>query len=279
MEHGLKTASILIRTKNEAHSLSATLDAVFDQDLPPHEVFVIDSGSRDTTLEIAARYPVRIKEIPQREWSYSKALNIGASEATGEFIVCLSAHCPPIRRDWLSNLTRHFDDPRVAAVWGPNLSPGRHVPSYGPPVRQEPGTYNVQTRMFGLVNSNSALRRALWVEFPFDETLPATEDKKWGMEAMARGYCIVHDPEAAVWHRRHPTINSLRRNRAVMAGYARLFPELASEGNPVWIVMRGTWRKIMWHARTRDIAKLWLDLRSAPSTVAAIVGNFLGGRG
>ena len=274
----MKTASILIRTKNEARSLGATLDAVLEQDLAPHEVFVIDSGSHDATLEVAARYPVRIMRIPPREWSYSRALNLGAREATGEFIVCLSAHCPPIRRTWLATLLRHFDDPRVAAVWGPNLSPGRHAPIMDPPIRQEPGTYTVANRRFGLVNSNSALRRSLWLEFPFDESLPATEDKKWGQEAMARGYCLVHDPQAAVWHERHPAINSFKRNRAVMAGYVILFPELQSQGNPLWITLRGAFRKIAFHIRTRDAAKLRLDLRTAPSKLAAVVGNYLGER-
>ena len=275
----MKTASVIIRTKNEARSIATTLDAVFAQELPPHEVFVIDSGSRDATLEISARYPVRIRRIDPHEWSYSRALNICAREATGEFIVCLSAHCPPIRRDWLANLLRHFDDPRVAAVWGPNLSPGRHEFLGGDPIRQEPGTYNVDNRLFGLVNSNSALRRSLWAEFPFDETLPATEDKAWGMEAMARGYSLVHDPEAAVWHIRHPALGSFRRNRAVMAGYAMLFPELAKKReNPLWVMIRGTWKKVVFHLRARDLAKLWLDIRSAPSTLAAIFGNFFGGK-
>ncbi|HYY44324.1 MAG TPA: glycosyltransferase family 2 protein, partial [Actinomycetota bacterium] len=223
----MKTASVIIRTKNEARSLAQTLSAVFAQELPPHEVFVIDSGSRDATLEIASRFPVLIRRIDPREWNYSRALNVCAREATGEFLVCLSAHCPPIRRDWLYKLLRHFDDPEVAAVWGPNLSPGRHEYAGGEPIRQRPGTYTVDTRMFGLVNSNSALRRSLWLEFPFDESLPATEDKAWGMEAMKRGFSIVHDPEAAVWHIRHPALESFKRNRAVMAGYAMLFPELA----------------------------------------------------
>ncbi|MGI8520705.1 MAG: glycosyltransferase, partial [Actinomycetota bacterium] len=69
----MKTASILIRAKNEERDLGATLDRVFDQDLQPHEVFVIDSGSTDATLKVAARYPVRIIEIAPRDWSYSRA--------------------------------------------------------------------------------------------------------------------------------------------------------------------------------------------------------------
>jgi len=275
----VSTASVIIRTRNEARSLGATLAAVFAQHLQPHEVFVIDSGSRDATLEIAARYPVKIRHIAPREWNYSRALNICAREATGEFLVCLSAHCPPIGTEWLSTLLRHFSDPTVAAVWGPNLSPGRHLPQGGEPIRQQPGTYTVHNRLFGLVNSNSALRRCLWEQFPFDESLPATEDKAWGQEAMARGYSLVHDPAAAVWHERHPALNSFRRNRSVMAGYAILFPDLARErANPVWVALRGVAKKVAYHARTRDASKILLDLRSAPSTVAAIFGNFFGGR-
>ncbi|MFN2489744.1 MAG: glycosyltransferase family 2 protein [Actinomycetota bacterium] len=276
----MRSASIIIRTKNEARSLGATLDAVFAQALPPHEVFVIDSGSRDATLDIAARYPVQILRLAPKDWNYSRALNMGARAATGDFLVCLSAHCPPIDNNWLGDLLRHFEDPGVAAVWGPNLSPGRHVRQHGPPIRQEPGTYGVDNRLFGLVNSNSALRRSLWLEFPFDESLPATEDKAWAMEAMACGFCIVHDPAAAVWHERHPAINSFRRNRAVMAGYAMLFPELSRSGsNPLFVMARGTWNKVVFHARARDRGKLWLDLKTAPSTFAAIFGNFFGSRG
>ncbi|CAN5673777.1 hypothetical protein BH24ACT26_BH24ACT26_13290 [soil metagenome] len=276
----MRIASVIIRTKNEARSLEATLDAVFGQSLPAHEVFLIDSGSLDGTLDIAGRYPVKIRHIAPQEWNYSRALNICAREATGDFLVCLSAHCPPIGTEWLTNLLRHFDDPSVAAVWGPNLSPGRHLPREAEPIRQEPGTYNVDNRLFGLVNSNSALRRSLWQEFPFDESLPATEDKAWGQEAMRRGYSLIHDPAAAVWHERHPTMNAFRRNRDVMAGYAILFPELAaSNTNPLWVTARGTAKKIAYHARARDTAKLWLDLRSAPSTLAAIFGNFFGSRG
>ena len=60
---------------------------------------------------------------------YARALNFGAAVATGEILVCLSAHCPPVGRHWLANLIRHFGDPTVAAVWGPGIRPGRPLPA------------------------------------------------------------------------------------------------------------------------------------------------------
>ncbi|MFN2489542.1 MAG: glycosyltransferase family 2 protein [Actinomycetota bacterium] len=266
--------SILIRTKNEARNLGATLDRVFSQSVPPFEVFVIDSGSRDRTLEVAARYPVCILEIDPRRWSYSRALNLGARAASCEFLVCLSAHCPPVTHDWLATLLRHFDDPLVAAAWGPSI--GREPLAAEPPTVQAPGSYNLENRKWGLENSNSILRRSLWLEFPFDESLPATEDKAWAREAMTRGFSLVYDPAAAVWHKRHPVANSFRRNRAVLAGFEGMFPELRGS-SPVGAraVSLSIWRKLLWHAAHRDVRRLLWDLRKAPSVLAGIAGKMV----
>jgi rhamnosyltransferase len=269
----LKRASILIRTKNEARGIGATLEAVFSQSLRPHEVFVIDSGSRDRTLEIASRYPVKILKMSRKGWSYSRALNFGAREATGEFLVCLSAHSPPVGQEWLVNLLRHFDDPSVAAVWGPR-SPKDPTHRTGRLLRHEAGSYTFETRNWGLSNHNSAFRRSLWLEFPFDEALPATEDKAWGAEAMARGYSVIYDPAAAVLYRRRPILHEFRRSRAIQAGYKILFPELRfSFRAEMGSLQRRTLSKLAVHARRRDLVQFVLDARRVPSMVAGLLGR------
>jgi rhamnosyltransferase len=275
----MKTASLLIRTKNEARSLGATLSAVFTQTVSPHEVFIIDSGSRDRTLDIAARWPVRIIEVSPVGWSYPKALNIGAREATGEFLVCLSAHCPPVHEQWLANLLRHFDDASVAAAWGPTIRRWSTKTAGGSPVRQEPGSYNFATRQWGMNNANSALRRNLWVEFPFDEQLPATEDKAWGMRVMDRGYALVYDPSAGVWHERHPSTHSFRRAKAVMAGYRLLFPEVRqSTAGELRKIARMVKHEFAASVRTRNLRKLVSDSKKLVSVLMAVLGKLMAGR-
>ncbi len=275
----MKTASLLIRTKNEARSLGATLSAVFTQTVPPHEVFIIDSGSRDRTLDIAARWPVRIIEVSPVGWSYPKALNIGAREATGEFLVCLSAHCPPVHEQWLANLLRHFEDPSVAAAWGPTIRRWSTRANGGSPVRQEPGSYNFATRQWGMNNANSALRRSLWLELPFDERLPATEDKAWGMKVMDRGYAVVYDPAAGAWHERHPATHSFRRAKAVMVGYRLLFPEVQhSMLEEIRKIGRMIRREFVASVRTRNIRKLVGDAKKLVSVIMAMLGKLMAGR-
>jgi glycosyltransferase involved in cell wall biosynthesis len=272
-------ASVIIRTKNEQAGLGATLEAVLGQNHRPHQVLVIDSGSRDRTLEIARRYPVCTLSIPPAEWGYSRALNRAAAHAHGEVLVCLSAHCLPVDERWLGNLLRHFDDDRVAGVWGPQLRPGRGVPPVGPPIRQWPGDYGYSQRAWGLSNANSALRRCLWEEFPFDESLPAAEDKAWGRTALERGACIVHDPDAPVWHEYHSLTAAFRRQRAVNEGLALMFPEQGPNLRAQFAnAGRAAVRTVRRHASTRDPAVLWTDVRRTPSSVAAIVGGMMARR-
>lgn len=273
-------ASIIIRTKNEERALGATLDAVLAQRVPPHEVLVIDSGSTDGTLAVAGRYPVRILTIPRHEWGYARALNRAASEATGDILVCLSAHCAPVDTDWLGNLVRHFENPRVAGVWGKQVSPGRPLPDPEPAVCQEPGTYGVENRTWGLSNANSAVRRSLWELLPFDESMPATEDKAWGRAMMDRGFTMVHEPAAAVWHERHSVIHAYRRQRAVTKGFAIMFPEMERRVAPqLAATAKAVWRAVRRHAVNREPSAVWRDLRRAPASIAAVLAGFTrGGR-
>lgn len=275
----VRRASILIRTLNEAKGLPATLDAVFCQSQQPHEVIVIDSGSTDGTVAIARRYPVVVLEIPPKEWSYPRALNIAASRATGEIIVCLSAHSVPRDEEWLARLTCHFDDQMVAAVWGQELNQSRSRPTLGPPVRQTKGHYTAKSRLWGLSNANSALRRSRWLELAFDERLPAAEDKAWGMEMLERGWVIVYEPAAVTLHARHSPLHAYRRNRDIMHGFRFLFPELSHPN-------AGALRRISLEVRQIADERAETGLLSRPGsllkhsvTVAAhLIGGFVGSR-
>lgn len=272
----MRTASVIIRTKDEARHLARTLDAILSQTVVPHEIILIDSGSTDATLEVAARYPVEILHMDPRDWGYSRALNTAATRATGEILICLSAHCPPINDSWLANLIRHFDDPSVAGVWGPGYRPGREVPVPGPPERQTPGSYTLETRTWGLTNANSAIRRDLWRRTPFDEELPAAEDKAWGKAMLERDMVIVYEPAAGVWHAPHGALAAFRRNHAVQLGYHRIFPELRSTvGHQTRVATARAWQLIRSRLLEWDFAGLGRDLSRLPAVAASVAGGVL----
>lgn len=80
--------SIIVPTYNSEKTIRYTLDSIYDQDfdLSQLEILVIDGGSTDQTLSIAAEYDrVRILNNPQRLPEYAKA--IGHRNAIGKYVI------------------------------------------------------------------------------------------------------------------------------------------------------------------------------------------------
>jgi len=192
--------SIIIRTKNEERWIAACLQGVFEQDYRDFEVILVDNGSSDKTKEKALDYNIT-KVIACPEYKPGLAINMGIRESRGEFIACLSGHCIPTNREWLPNLIRNFGDERVAGVYG----------------RQEPLSFTADSDkrdlsiIFGrdsriqekdsfFHNANSMIRRSIWEEIPFDETVTNIEDRVWAERVIQRGNLLVYEPEASVYH-------------------------------------------------------------------------------
>ena len=115
--------SIVIRTKNEAHFIGETLKRIQEQNFDGnYEIIIVDSGSTDSTVEIVRKYGVRLVEISEKEFTYGRSLNVGASSARHDVIVNLSAHAIPKESTWLKRLTSAFSDDNVAGVYGRQLS-------------------------------------------------------------------------------------------------------------------------------------------------------------
>ncbi|MBI5357968.1 glycosyltransferase family 2 protein [Candidatus Saccharibacteria bacterium] len=103
-------ATVFIPTYNGERYLSDLLKGVFKQDLPyPFEVLIIDSGSKDKTLEIIKRFPkVKLHQIPNSEYGHGKTRNLAAQMANGEFVVYLSQDAVPLNKRWLEYMIEPF---------------------------------------------------------------------------------------------------------------------------------------------------------------------------
>jgi glycosyltransferase involved in cell wall biosynthesis len=222
------TASVIIRTRNDHRSLKGTLERVFEQQPAPLEVIVVDAGSTDRTLAIADTSDALVLTLSPEDWGCARALNRAARVARGDVLVLLSAHCRPVGDDWLGRLLSHFDDPTVAAAWGPALGPGEATSS-GPPTWQLPGSYTRATWAHGLSGDNGAVRASLWQRQPFDERYPALEDKQWAQVMMGRGFRTVHDPAATVRYDRRGNRAAFELRLLAAENLARMFPGVGPE--------------------------------------------------
>ena len=110
--------SIIIRCLNEEHHLPRLLDGIDGQTMRPFEVIIVDSGSKDLTVQIARSRGARIEHIEPGEFSFGRALNLGARVAGGDVLVMASAHTYPASERWLELLLKPFSDSAVALVYG-----------------------------------------------------------------------------------------------------------------------------------------------------------------
>jgi rhamnosyltransferase len=209
-------ASILVLTKNEAHNIEACLKAVYSQtDADSFDVIVVDSGSTDATLDIARRFPVRIKEIPAETFHHARTRNLAASLATGEILVFLVADAAPVSNAWLRTLLSSFDDPTVGAAYGRQLPrPDSSVERqdaldavYGEQrMVKDPNHRNgLGYRFYHFSDVNAAVRRSVWEATPFPEDLKVFEDLGIAKRILDAGWKIVYEPEACVFHSHHHT--------------------------------------------------------------------------
>ena len=194
--------SVIVRTKNEERWMRPCLEGILAQQVDhPVEIVLVDNNSTDQTVARAQSICPDLKLVTIAEFLPGQALNQGIRASRGDFIVCVSAHCPPVDERWLANLLRNLDDDQVAGVYG------RQVPTRFTNPFDKRDLLNlfgldrrVQIRDTFFHNANSMMPRAVWERFPFDEVITNIEDRLWGQQVIEAGLKIVYEPEAAVFH-------------------------------------------------------------------------------
>ncbi len=191
--------SIIVRTKNEERWIGRCLRMIYAQDLKDFEVIIVDNRSTDHTLAVAKKYPVKVVEIDR--YRPGDALNAGIRASTGEFIVCVSAHCIPQRPDWLSRLLSNMDLADIAGVYGRQLPMAYSTPQDKRDLLNTFGLdHRVQVKDTFFHNANSLLRRKVWEQIPFDAEATNIEDRIWGKAVIEKGWKLAYEPGAAVYH-------------------------------------------------------------------------------
>jgi 2-desacetyl-2-hydroxyethyl bacteriochlorophyllide A dehydrogenase len=205
--------SVIIRTFNEEKFLPALLDALHKQAAQDFETIVVDSGSLDGTREIAAKKADRLLRIQSHDFTFGHSLNVGIRDARGRFIVIVSAHTLPVDDQWLAGLVDPLRADQTAMVYGRQL--GGESSKFGE-IRDMRRTFGskqivLQPPRFFANNANSAIRKDLWEKHPFDESLPGLEDIEWAKYWMERGYQVIYEPRAALYHIHEESWRQVRR--------------------------------------------------------------------
>jgi rhamnosyltransferase len=193
--------SIVVRSYNEEAHIAKLMLGIREQTLQPLEVILVDSGSTDSTVAIASALGARTVQISRRDFTFGRALNLGCREAKGDVLVFASAHVYPEGRRWLENLVRPFEESQVALSYGKQrggvtnkYSEHRLFRKWFPSRSMMP-----QEAPF-CNNANCAVRRDVWEEIPYDETLTGLEDLDWAKRAQGLGWQLAYRADAEIIH-------------------------------------------------------------------------------
>jgi rhamnosyltransferase len=196
------TCSIIIRAFNEEAHIGKLLNGIKQQETGTKlEVILVDSGSKDNTVRIAESYGAKIVRIRPEEFSFGRALNIGCQHASGDVLLFASAHVYPVYTNWIDQMIKPFEDSKVALTYGRQI--GNQSSKYSEQqlfAKWFPAVSNYNQQIPFCNNANTAVRRSLWQELPYDETLTGLEDLHWASEILQRGYKIAYDADATIVH-------------------------------------------------------------------------------
>jgi rhamnosyltransferase len=271
------TASIVIRCHNEADHLPRLFEGLKQQTFRDYEVVVVDSGSDDGTLSFLEEEDVSLQHIAKEDFSFGRSLNIGCRAASGEYLIFISAHCYPEHEHWLETLLGGFADEKIAAVYGKqrgiadsHFSERRIFKRWYPEEsveRQDDPFSN---------NANCAIRRSLWEEFPYDESLTGLEDVAWAQTVMRHGWWLSYRADAGVVHV-HNESPRQTRNRYMREAitFQKVFPH---EHFNAWDFLRLSSRNVLqdWRAAAGEgvlMSNMWPIVRFR---VAQFAGTYKG---
>jgi glycosyltransferase involved in cell wall biosynthesis len=225
-----QTVSIIIRTLNESKHLTELLKAIFAQQISNYclEVVIVDSGSTDSTLDIARNFDCRITTISKDEFTFGRSLNVGCRFSRGDFLVFVSGHCIPASDEWLMKLVKPLAESESSYSYGRQL--GRDTTKFSERMlfkKYFPAESRIPHEGYFCNNANAAVSRAAWEKYGFDESLTGLEDMFLAKQLVSDGHKVAYVADAPVYHIHDETWRGVRiRYEREALALRAILPEL-----------------------------------------------------
>jgi GT2 family glycosyltransferase len=236
--------SIVVVTHDSAADLPASLPSAAAQRGVEVEIVVVDSASRDGSVDAARRIApgARVIALP-RNVGFSGAMNAGIEASNGRYVLALNPDCR-LEPDFCAILARRLDarpeagsaSGRILRAEGPELAATPFLDSTGIVFRASgrhfdrgseetaAGRYLVEEEVAGTTGAaglyrREALESALISTGYFDEDFflyREDADLAWRLRNL--GWKCLYVPEAVAYHRRR-NLPSRRRSMTAEANY------------------------------------------------------------
>ncbi|MBM4395524.1 MAG: glycosyltransferase family 2 protein [Deltaproteobacteria bacterium] len=195
----MSRCTVIIRTRNSEPTIGRVMAGLYSQDFKAFDVLVVDSGSRDRTLEIVARHPHRLIRIRPEEYIPGAVLNRAATATDAPVLAFLNSDTIPLHASVLSRLVAAIDAGADAAFARQVARPEarawvrREYAASFPDAPEAPPWIPLSLPF-------AAMRREAWEAHPFHTGAWGSEDTEWGHWARTHGRTVRYVPDAVVVH-------------------------------------------------------------------------------
>ena len=204
--------SVVVSVRNGEPFVAACLESLLAQDYPKdrHEIFVVDNGSTDGTVQALKHYDVKVLSKPA-PFGCGAARNAGIQQSRGDLIAITDIDCVPDRQ-WLRCLAEGWEE----AAYGGFVGTISILPTENPIEQWMAQFYdqaeNLKHSPFAIAQTaNVAYRRQVFERIGgFDENLPWWADVEfaWRMQSQT-AYRYQWNPRAVIYHRNRATLGEV----------------------------------------------------------------------
>ncbi|MFH1126419.1 MAG: glycosyltransferase [Candidatus Altiarchaeota archaeon] len=218
-------ASVIVPVYNEENSIKECVESLLNLEYPSEELelVIVDNNSDDGTPEILKNCSVKYV-FEGKKGSYT-ARNTGIRNSHGWFLVFTDSDCV-VDREWLKNLIDVFRDPSIGVVSGrvAAYKPETLVERYSALKALPQEEFSNRSIPFA-ATANAAFRKAVLEEVGFfDENFTSGGDEEVCWRIREKGYRIVYQPKAVVYHKHRKTLEGLFKQYVKYGeGQARLY--------------------------------------------------------
>lgn len=245
--------AVVIPTYQRPQMLRACVRSLLAGERRPDEIVVAgregDHGALNAVRELQSEAGELIRSTWVTQPGHVPPVRAGAEAATAELVAFVDDDVA-VTPGWLREIVRHFDDPRVGVAGGRVVVPGLPPPA----VKGRPGQITWYGKHWGnigsveaaapmevmsLMEGNWAWRRELFLSLEFDAVLNFDDASMYGLDlcfqARRKGYRVVYDSRALVYHHAAPRVAELDRAAPQRrTSYSRNYTYILLRHLPPW---------------------------------------------
>ena len=197
--------SVIIIARNEERKIGRMLHSLQKQTLLPDEVIVVDNASTDSTANIAREYGATVVHEPIT--IRGKARNTGFLASTGKFVAISDADFV-LDADWLKLLYQRIrQNDNIGGVSATILALNKN--------KLVPRLIELSSQVPRLGNAVMMYRRQTLLEAGlWNPQLHNAEDVELAMRILNKGYTIVYEAKAKVFHEWPEKLSSFFRRQS-----------------------------------------------------------------